>query len=519
MKVLRRSVLLAAAAVMLLAVGVWGQDSLNVSFAGYCYNFWDSVTDIEADSPYVYVGCMASGIHVVDASDPENPVEVSNFFLPCIEPEYIVAFNDYLFVNDDYDFGIAILDISVPENINLLTVIPASSGAMAIENEVLFLADYWNDVIVSYDISDIYSVAELDRWYMYTGSAKGIVIEDNVAYVSNRANRIYSLDISDPRSITVIDSLELDDAIPKDIQDGYLYLIDEPMFIYESSSFDIVDVSDPANLNLAYTTQLTYGNDVAVRGDFAYVTDNEDDGEVYNISDPAPTFLVANVGEMTGPVEIAGSVLYSWYYSGLQLFDISSTPVISPGANVSETAHLLRVYVEDDKAYLTDEEYGLRIVDISDPSSPEEIGCLEIDLTDKRRTGIAKKDEMLFVACDDIGLRGINVNFPWSPSYSYTFSSPDMSACDVFIKGDIMHVAWGNKYKIHDVSSLYYPPTLSILNVNTTTVCANDTLAVIGGDQKLRLGYTPKPSSPPVGGSIENKSEALKNRKFCDRII
>lgn len=170
------------------------------------------------------------------------------------------------------------------------------------------------------------------------------------------------------------------------IQGNYAYIGKGPRLVS-------IDIQNPTNLNIIGQSEILSGVvwHIEVIGNYAYVN-SEGDLSIIDISNPAAPSLVGfyDVPGRINDFIISGSYLYiaeaqirdgsQYLYGGLRILDITTptTPIqigyaIIGRDDEQQSAKTVAVY--NDYAYLLaiDGSIGLSIVDISDPTSPTEV--------------------------------------------------------------------------------------------------------------------------------------------------
>ena len=148
------------------------------------------------------------------------------------------------------------------------------------------------------------------------------------------------------------------------------------------------------------------------------------------------------------------------------------------------------VYIENDIAYFSKEGVrdwnpnSLAIVDVSDPLYPHELGNIAI-ATPSIIKDIVVNSDFAYVVVDSAGLRIINVSDPTSP-YESGFFDTDGSASGVAISGDHAYVADGTTgLRIINISDPSYPAEISFID---TEGSAN--AVAISGDHAFVADYS-----------------------------
>lgn len=188
-------------------------------------------------------------------------------------------------------------------------------------------------------------------------------------------------------------------------------------------------------------------NGVKVVGNRAYVADGSEGLQVIDISSPTNPVLLNSVdtpGEAR-KVAVNGSYVYVADGSGgLQIIDTAALEAPAIVGSVSTTAVVSGVDVSGDFA-VTIEGPGplvLRVVNVSDPATPQVVGELQLDAYGK--TNVAVSDGLAYVAAGMNGVLVVDFSDPVRPQVISTVP-PEFNVssgytrpfwpCDVKVKG------------------------------------------------------------------------------------
>ncbi len=159
------------------------------------------------------------------------------------------------------------------------------------------------------------------------------------------------------------------------------------------------------------------------------------------------------------------------------------------------------VFVLGNYAYVADCEAGLRIIDISTPSSPFEVGYYD---TPWYAWGVFVSGDYAYVADHGGGLRIIDISNPYSPQ---EIGDTPVGANDVFVSGNYAYVAdWAAGLRVIDISNpsspyevgSYYTPGYAC-----GVFVSGNYAYVADGDSGLRVIDISNPSSPQEVGSYD----------------
>ncbi len=319
---------------------------IDVSGAGYVFTCQYSYDD------------NTSKMAVIDvATNPANPVEVGSYVESETRFRGIALSGNYAFLGDYEKGRLVALNISTFSSPSYLGEASAYGDffEICISGNLLGTADGSNGFSL-FDVSDPSNPSKLGD---HDTPGRGfcgnpILVSGDYAYMASRDDGLRIMDISDPSNPTQAGICENVSAFGGIAISGrFVYCLGHP-YLY------IVDISSPnspiraQHLEFPSDTVGTYElNDVAVRGNYAYVTGNKWGANerwgflsTVDISNPLnPSIMGTYVCSV--PSAHYGGIALSGNYAYMQF---EETP-----------------YVDVRRA-------SLRAIDISDPSNPTEVG-------------------------------------------------------------------------------------------------------------------------------------------------
>jgi hypothetical protein len=201
--------------------------------------------------------------------------------------------------------------------------------------------------------------------YSAASDALDIFVTGDYAYLTDQSNgNLLLLDISDPTSPTLLDSLSTPENMNTVIVEGeYAYVGNA------EAGLQVVKVARSMSIPLFAGTYDTPGDarDVTVAGDYAFVADYGSGLQVIDILDPTNPTLLGT-------------------------YD-------TPGLAIDVT-------VSGDYAFVADYGFGLQVIDISDPTNPTLLGTYD---TPDLAYGVTVAGDYAFVADRASGLQVIMV--------------------------------------------------------------------------------------------------------------
>jgi hypothetical protein len=97
---------------------------------------------------------------------------------------------------------------------------------------------------------------------------------------------------------------------------------------------------------------------------------------------------------------------------------------------------------------VADEESGLRIIDVSNPARPREVGSLD---TPGQARGVALSGNVAYIADGEGGLRVVDVSNPAAPREHSSLG--DCCATDVAVSGNLVYLATYAAVRVIDMSN------------------------------------------------------------------
>jgi hypothetical protein len=207
--------------------------------------------------------------------------------------------------------------------------------------------------------------------------SRNIAVSGNNAYMSN-SNGLKILDISNP-----INPIEIGEYLGFDAN-GIFYLNNIIYIGHRYSGLKIINVTDPASLilegeyldgpNQVYT-------DIFVSDNICYIADYQGHNikiiDVSDVSNPLllnQTYFTSPNGGPNEVFTIGDITFVSVYDGGLKILNISdpTSPILINTYN--EGGYYSGVYVSDDIAYLSNYYQGISVLNVTNPYSPKLLG-------------------------------------------------------------------------------------------------------------------------------------------------
>lgn len=435
---------------------------LSLTYAGSA--LWQGTNSAAGSGNYVY--CYPYfGLQVIDVSNPSEPTVIAEYFHLATANDMMVN-GDFVYVGMQGNEGVLVFDVSDPYNPVLATTItPCGFG--------------WD--------------------YQ---SVRGLNLEGNTLYLS--AGRIVQIvDISDPYYPVTLGIFQPHGlAMGSDLLDNYLYIASE-------FRLEIWDVSDPAAV--VYENQMECGEDtydVEILGEYAYVANRKECLYVVNALNP-PWMAIAGTSIDTNAsyhkIEIADQYAYLLSHGNIRTIDISTPtgPIYLGDWDI--LGYNTDIYINGDRAYISDWASGFASYDISTPSTP--IMDIAFDSPGMGRD-FTVSGNYGFEANNEKGLQVLDLTNPESPVVISTYDTPGEAEAVASV-GDYLYLADnGTGLMVFDVTDPYAPTLVNTISAPLDQyeydLLANGTyLYAAAGYPGLLVYDISSPETPVPAGSIE----------------
>lgn len=195
----------------------------------------------------------------------------------------------------------------------------------------------------------------------------------------------------------------------------------------------------------AYNTDIQVSRNLDVVGNRVYLTDANNGVRILDANGGNPTLLgtIDTLTHVTRDVTVVGNLAYLAveHNNGLRIVDVSDpqSPVQIGQATLDSNFNWA-VAVEGQRAYLASDIHGITVVDISNPASPTVLGSYD---TAGFARGLAVSGSRLFVGDGSNGLLILDVSDPTTITELARYTAPDGVAGKIFLRDAVAYVAFG----------------------------------------------------------------------------
>jgi len=441
------------------------------------------VLDVKIHGDYLFVANGLEGLLVYDISTPSSPNLVYWYDSPGYA-KHILINGTKLYLSDG-EFGVKVFDISSPSSPTLMGLISTVGDASKtdIYGNYLIVAE----ASMGVEIFDISSSSPVRVSYISGINALSVKVNGNRLFVAVGTSGMRVYDISDPSSPSIINSV----SSPTPYRD-----IEIDSYAFVASLMGGLRVLDPVSFS-EVSSSSTYGPAIAIKkvGNIVLVMEDVAGLEIYDVSDPTSPVLQGFVpaeGCFYDVKAYGGKIFAAAGSKGIKSF--TRTPPNINKINERSGGYLLEVFpyngyifaaagtsgglmiydtslnlighydtpgsakgifVSGNYAFVADGLYGVRIIDVSDPTNPVEISYYD-------SPGIANEvfvvSNLLFVADGPEGLRIVDITNPLSPVEISHYNTPG-NATGIYVLYPYVFLADGSSsgIRVIDVSNPYAP--------------------------------------------------------------
>lgn len=287
-----------------------------------------------------------------------------------------------------------------------------------------------------------------------TNFAFDIEVIENMAYIADadfigsNPGGLVIVNVSDPTNPMKLSSYYDGQGFPSDIciRDGLAFIADR------NDGLELINITDPLNPREIATgyTDASMVEGVKVIGDIAFIADSLSGLHIVNITNPYNLTRINRVSLLGAcvAVEIADNLAYvidhRTIQSGLKIFDISDIHSVVEVGSYMPYADFIHPHIYNDLAIVANHGLDtgeLRILNISNPTNIQE-------LSQFKGKDVAQKsyavNQTLCMTDSSFGIKLLNISNPSDPFVIGKYCDESGVAFDSQLIGDIVFVADGS---------------------------------------------------------------------------
>lgn len=385
------------------------------------FDWYVSAMDIEED--ILCISNRTGGFYLYNHSDPTNLTLINKYSTDAKYVFDISIEEGYIYQQDDLDF--LICNITDLENISLIKKYePEEYTVHNIEvvEDIAFIADNYQGIVIL-NVSNKLN-AELISVYGNLRGSSEFYLQNNKIYTNNVNGYVDIIDYSDLEDLILLGQINTKGyAFDIEVNEGIAYLANG------LGGLEIIDFSNNKNETIGNYRDGTSYNTITLYENFAFICSNYDIMKIIDITDPSNPTKVAeydsdNMFLTYSKTAIQGSKVYiAGGEGGVEVIDISviSNPT-KVGSFVTDIC-ALDIYINGKYAFVADENYGLSILDIGNPSHPTLVTRLIPEFPVGECIAVDEEEDILFLT-NFRGFLIIDISDPYNPrtlgSYSET---------------------------------------------------------------------------------------------------
>jgi len=320
---------------------------------------------VSVSGNYAYVAARKFGLHIFDISTPSNPIWLKKVNTTG-EAWDISVYGGYAYVADG-EAGVQIIDIEPWSSAYIAKTVDTSGVATAImvrDSNYAFVADDTAGLQIIYITSPL--SAYIAKTVDTPGNARDVYVDLNYyVYIADYNGGLQIVDAQPVGSAAIIETYNFPYAnciwVDESIKRAY---------IGYGTYFAIVNVTDPANVSLIKSLDLSYDGprDVIASGDYAYITTPYGYLKILDVNPPESASIINTINVNHAPYGLClsgGNAFIANSLRGLQVVDVNPPESAYLVKTVDVVNWVRGVTVSSDYAYVACEDSGYYIVDIS----------------------------------------------------------------------------------------------------------------------------------------------------------
>ncbi len=278
----------------------------------------------------------------------------------------------------------------------------------------------------------------------------------------------------------------------------------------------ILNVSNPLSIGEFGRLNGQGGRTIYTTGGYAYIGDT-DSG-----------FVVVDVSDSTHPVELGRCQQEGFEYDpfvfepstyayqactwgGLTVIDIHNTIAPLPDSQYYGADLAQDVFLDGLLAYIADDNCGLFILDVTDPSQPVQLAQYDTVTGNPDMMSVVARDSFAFVGWRMPRFHSVDVTDPSHPlraGFASIFNPPQ----DMVLRDSLVYIAEANRFQVINVARPRNPVLVGscVLPGDSRGLVAQDTVAyVTQGSGGLYCINVASPAQPAVLGSWTGRSSGV----------
>jgi len=450
-------------------------------------SFDDRVDAVDLHDGYAYVAARSDGLHVLDVSDPDAPTKVGHHQTDD-QAAGVTVEGDYAHVAATFG-GHRILDVSDPSD-------PSEAGFavrgsydqgyswdVAVQDTFAFVANVEiglrrvnvadpEESAPTVDIQQTVHYTNDDRYRSEVLSRPAAVeTARSYAYVADQNAGLRVVDLSDPDTLRIVGTADTPDrALDVSVYGDLAFVADR------YAGIRVMDISDPfAPREIGFWDPDPKAVHVQLGNGHLYVGDQQNGLRTITTESPSPRSVGFHHRPGLRTFDLGASIAAIGDDSGrLQILDASNPTALSVVAEHDLPAAPEALHLSGSHAYVAAGTRGIRILDLSTPTRPREVGTYvpERDRADETQFRyypnppsawkVTLSGSRLYASFDD-GIHILDVSSPADPTLVGRFPASER-AMETVVQNDYLFAAFDDGLRVIDVSNPTAPEQVGRLD-------------------------------------------------------
>jgi hypothetical protein len=363
------------------------------------------------------------------------------------------------------------------------------------------------------DISDPTNPVEIGAWDS-PGYAEGVAVSGDFAYLADGPYGLWIVEVSDSADPTPVSAaFKMNYAFDVTVSGDHAYIA------AAGAGLLVADVSNPfAPLEVGSLDTPGYTWDVAIRGTVAYLADGWEGLVLADISTPGSPVKLSSIQTPGWAFGVAISelkVLVADAFRGLQVVDAADpTNLRLLGGSYGTSSHAASVAVSGVHAFIADRAWGLLSFDVSDASSPAQVGAVTWP---SEVWDVLVNGDVAYLAAGINGLFTVDLSDPARPrlldSHYMDEFAYKVDYQDGYFFGTAMPAFGDSRLQILDARN---PANLVMVGAALPTpsegwaIDVDGPVAYLDDDRKLIIMDISDPSQPQKVGQLVDDQEVFE---------
>lgn len=419
--------------------------------------------DVTVDGGYAYIAAAGAGLLVADISDPTHPKEISSYGL--YGYAYGIAkLGSTIYVADGWE-GLQVIDVSDPTEPQSIGSYNTPGWAMdvATAGDMLYMADASGGLRVL-NVADKSKVMEVGSFPTPDGHSGHLSVSGNTIYMADTHLGVHIVDVSapsEPHRVGLYSPMGYAQAVA--IANGYAYVA---ALDYGFRVIDLADLTHPREV-ATLATDLP-SKTVTISGTTVYLGTNFD-----RKSKQPPNLYAVDISDPFHPKASPPQPLIG--HTGITTFQSGT---YSSGDIIY--VNTINMVIQRTTLY-NGAEWGLLLLDISDPLAPYELSFLQTTedpgMSGATAGGVAVTGDVAYLAVSEAGLYTIDVSNPKQPALLGVFTeqppgeknSQGDKVSDVVVSPPYAYILYNDYVRALDISDPKHPKGLGLFPMPLST--------------------------------------------------